>query len=193
MKQTDYYALLNLIWEVFYDTRDEITQSRTSRKSSVFKDRHIKAFEKILNLCLEEEIDPVDYVERSFDILLKQHKFILPCDIARRGLVKRYRELYDDPAQVIQPEGRFNNQVKLLNKLCVRLIPKYALCEDEILINPATPFEPWFRVVYANNMQDIVVKRWGEYALKELFKDKNLMRFCVKNFPAIVTKLEKEN
>lgn len=190
MNHTDYNALLGATWKKFYSVRDELTQCVTSLKSSVNEDKYCKAFNKVVKLCLEKDVDPLDYVEKIFDILIKQHKYILPCDIAKRGLVDRYIEIYGDPQEINSPVERWNNEVKLMIDLSLKLIPAFAQCEDEILMDPARPFEPWFRVFYANGMQDLLIKRWGSFAWEQLVSDDALMEFCVTRFKEVVEQLK---
>jgi len=174
-------------WNTFYDQTQRWFNHDRGR-GVYWSHKYIKAFREIAAHCMENGINIVDYITRSFEVVEKNHQYIVPRDFAGADAFERYRMHRNRFGS--RPEEAWKRQVLDLVDLDCRLIPGKFENEISILTVAIMPFEAWFRVLYPEIMDEYILEMYGQAAHKELNADRALLSYLRKNRGDNVIQLE---
>lgn len=178
------------IWDEFYTQMERRVPGYPGRKI-YWQNKYYKTFRKIAKMCLEHQIDLVDFVVVNLELLDKNHRHILPSDLATSAALQRYimhKKEYGDSAV-----NSWATQLSLLVDIVMSMVPHIYKNETDVLLAPNLPLNAWFRVLYPQQISetDEIFVKYGKAAWNELKQNVQLYTLAKKKAPKNVELLEK--
>lgn len=131
------------------------------------------AFVRIGQMCAAENWPPEDFVEGALDQLHKRHRYITAKDLLVPAVVQRARTEWLMRNTLHDPGDEWRCLVQsLLTYMRLNDVDEIA-----VLTCPLTPFPAWFRLVYPEQLDDRILKYYGESGRNELARDRRLRAF----------------
>lgn len=180
------YADAMRAFDAYYGTRKAVLGIDWPSKRYA-EHRSWKAFLKIAKRCAEEGRDPERYVTVVLEHMPKNGAEVVPNDMLSQQAVKIWLEHKNDAR--VDAAGKWGYFAKLIIQI------QAATCQpdDDILMTALNAqFPAWFRVLYPETMRDAIVEAWGEEALEDLRRDRDLLRFLRAAMPGKMEALEKK-
>ena len=147
-----------------------------------------KRFYEVATFCQREGWDVDLYVRTAFDIIRRNHNYIMPVDLTHEAVSGAFAVKEITHTLQNDPRLRYNMQVR---ELLAYLQNQTSLpTETAILCSPMTPFDAWFRVLYPEHVDAKIMELYGTYAHQELSEDLPLRRFARARFPRGVKEIE---
>jgi len=178
-----------IVWDVFYTCMSERFKDYKGRKE-FWGHKHLKAFRRIAELCIQEGYDVADFIRTGLDLLQKNHAYITPKDFATAEAISRY-DAYVEYRGDSEPEKSWTSQVATFVDVSMRTIPTFYSDETELLLDMHQPFLAWFRLVYPKQISEPLFQRYARLAWTELKTDSYLRQFVRKNFSEKLAELER--
>lgn len=175
-----------VVWEEYYRQLTRRIHKPVNRSHNYWDDKKYKVFRQIAQICIDNDIDPADYLSANFGLLDKEHVYIRPEDFASAAALARCKQHGTTDA-----ERSWVVQVGILTDMACRCIPKYFKDETEILSDTETPFKPWFRLIYVTPFNENLFTWFGELAWTQLREDRSLRRVARKHSTANIDELER--
>lgn len=148
--------------------------------------RSWRAFMKVAELCAGQKADVERYVTVVLEHWPRNSSELVPNDIVGKT------------ARAIWAQHRNDRTVTAADRwaLCARTCIQMSLAggrSDEDILRSAfnTQFPAWFRVFYPEDVRSLC-GAWGDDALDELKRDRDLVRFLRAAMPAKVEAFERE-
>ena len=158
-------------FDAYYGTRRSVLGIDWPSKKYA-EHRSWRAFLKIAKQCAEAGRDPERYVTVVLEHMPKNGAEIVPNDM----LSARAAKLWD----AHKNDQRVDAAAKwaYFTGLVIQIQSATCQTDDDILMTALNAqFPAWFRVLYPENMRDEIVAAWGEEALEDLRRDRDLLRF----------------
>jgi len=165
------YADAMRAFDAYYGTRRAVLGIDWPNKRYA-DHRSWKAFLKIAKKCADSGVDVEKYVTTVLEHMPKNGEEIVPNDM----LSARASEIW----RVHKNDQRVDAAAKwaYFTGLVIQIQSTTCQPDDDILMTALNAqFPAWFRVLYPENMRDEIVAAWGEEALEDLRKDRDLLRF----------------
>ena len=178
-------ALAQTLYEVFYRAMMERFGSHYPKKA-LSASKHVKAFNKLATICLQNNWEPEAYVKHTLDYLHKSHHYITPADLLRTEMLDSYRTDLSKGDQSYTPEYDW----KYYNMELITCICNANSTELRVLQSLVSPFPAWFRLIYLYPVDPVIMKYWGDDGRVEFASDRRLRELARKVAPQAFAYLE---
>ena len=175
-----------IAWEEYYRLLTSLYPNTRVPTGGPYANKRHKAFTRLGRYCVQERLDPCEYLRTAFPIVRATCSTILPHDFLKkhiRGQVRAARaaQINGTPAQQWEHQRALLRQTVWLNDGA----------EDvELLRTLALPFVKWFRVMYPQPYDPECMHVFGEAAWDELRDDQRLREFMRAQRPETFRALE---
>lgn len=170
-------------------TRAGATRRRPVKQNNYTDRNSRQKFYEVAQICSKQGWDIDMYVRQAFDIIRKNHNYIMPVDLTREQVSGAYAVKQVSRSLECDPRVRYEMQVRALLEFLKQ--PTGLCTEGTVLYSPLTPFDPWFRVLYPERTDERIYDIYGEVARQELAQDKPLRLFARHKFPRGVLEIER--
>jgi hypothetical protein len=177
------------VWDVFYTVMQELYGDTRRRGAGALTHKYRYTFDAIAKWCIENDVDPEDYVRTESSMLTSAGKRLYkPTDLDVPERYTHYSNMRKGN-EGGQPEVRWHIQETHLRTMVVRAPDMYPNALDPLTMFD-TAFDPWFRVMYPEQPIPRVLQIFGELAWDNLAHNGALRRYVRSVRPATLQVLE---
>lgn len=185
MDSQQQYADAMRAFDAYYGTRQRVLGCDWPAKRYA-EHRSWKAFLKVASLCDEGKADVERYVTVVLEHWPKNSAELVPNDLFGKMAKAVWTQHRND--RTVTAKDRWAHYARL----CIQMTLHGGISDEDVLSSPFNPqFPAWFRVFYPETDLALCAK-WGEDALEELKRDRDLVRFLRAAMPAKVEAFERK-
>lgn len=173
------------VWDEFY-TQMERRYPVRGRGSGPDDCRYNRAMENLARFCIDEQLDPREYVQTVLPRLERDGPLITPNDLVGLGARNLYFDICEDRTGGTEAENMWVHQKRKLDTLVSRMYSS----EQEALLCGTNVLAPWFRIMYSDGMDEKLFDIFAGAAWKNLNENKPLLEFVRGERPSQVKLLE---
>ena len=137
------------------------------------KGRCIGELKKIAQLCEERGYDLYDFFKTMLSYYTKAYESIKIKDFLNSDSIAKYEAERGD----IKFKERYLGQVRYCRSTSPQVIPRIYQTENDFLLDPHQPFDPWFRILHTNHLDMRIFALYGNEANKEIYQNGALHKF----------------
>lgn len=145
-----------------------------------------KAFLRVGTLCVERGWDPGEFVQNALQMITKRHKYITAKDLLAPAVVDHFAKFWKTKYLLGNPRDEW---IYLTQQL-LGWMETTGATETAVLRSPFTPFPSWFRLVYPEQLDEVILGVFGADARKELVRDARLRGLLREVTPSSMKRLE---
>ena len=180
------YADAMRAFDAYYGTRRAVFGIDWPNKKYA-DHRSWKVFMKTAEQCARLGRDVERFVTVVLEHMPKNGDAVVPNDLLSKQAEALWNKHRNDAR--VDAAGKWTYFVQLV----MQIQAMTGQPDDDILMTALnTQFPAWFRILYPETMRDEIVAAWGEEALEDLRKDRDLVRFLRAAMAGKMEALEKK-